>query len=48
MSEEKAHLSVRIPKSLMKELKHLAVEKEVTVTELVLPLLEEYLEQYRK
>lgn len=45
---EKAHLSIRIPKELMKELKILAIEKETTVTDLVLPLLEEYLEQNRK
>lgn len=45
---EKAHLSIRIPKELMKELKILAIEKETTVTNLVLPLLEDYLEQNKK
>lgn len=47
MSEEKAHLSVRVPKELLKELKHLAIEKEITVTEIVIPLLEEYLRQQK-
>lgn len=45
---EKAHLSVRIPKQLMKELKILAIEQETTVTEIVIPLLEKYVEENKK
>ena len=45
---EKAHLSVRIPKDLMKDLKILAIEKETNVTEIVIPLLVKYVEENKK
>ena len=45
---EKAHLSIRIPKELMKDLKILAIEKETTVTEIVIPLLIDYVKQNKK
>lgn len=45
---EKAHLSVRIPKELMKDLKILAIEKDTNVTELVIPLLVKYVEENKK
>jgi len=45
---EKAHLSVRIPKELMKDLKILAIEKETNVTEIVIPLLVKYVEENKK
>ena len=45
---EKVHLSIRAPKELMKELKIVAIEKETTVTQIVLELLEDYLEQNKK
>ena len=40
---EKAHLSVRIPKELMKDLKIEAIKKEITLTDMVILILEEYL-----
>ena len=45
---EKAHLSIRIPKELMKDLKILAIQKETNVTELVVPLLVKYVEENKK
>ena len=42
---EKAHLSVRIPKELMKDLKIAAIKKEITLTDLVVMILEEYLHE---
>ena len=45
---EKAHLSIRIPKRLMKYLKILAIEREQTLTNVVRSILEEYVEQNKK
>jgi len=45
---EKAHLSIRIPKRLMKDLKILAIEREQTLTNVVRSILEEYVEQNKK
>ena len=45
---EKAHLSIRIPKRLMKDLKILAIEREQTLTNVVRTILEEYVEQNKK
>ena len=45
---EKAHLSIRIPKELMKDLKILAIQKETNVTELVVPLLVKYVKKNKK
>ena len=42
---EKAHLSVRIPKELMKDLKIAAIKKEITLTDMVIMILEEYLHE---
>ena len=45
---EKAHLSIRIPKRLMKDLKILAIEREQTLTNVVRSALEEYIEENKK
>ena len=42
---EKAHLSVRIPKELMKDLKIAAIKKEITLTDMVVMILEDYLHE---
>jgi len=42
---EKAHLSVRIPKELMKDLKIAAIKKEITLTDMVILILEGYLKE---
>ena len=42
---EKAHLSVRIPKELMKDLKIAAIKKELTLTDMVILILEGYLKE---
>ena len=48
MVEEKVHLSVRAPKELMKDLKIIAIQKDTNVTEIVLRLLTEYVEENKK
>lgn len=48
MVEEKVHLSVRAPKGLMKDLKIIAIQEETTVTDIVLTLLQEYVEKNKK
>jgi len=45
---EKAHLSIRIPKRLMKDIKILAIEREQTLTNVVRTALEEYIEENKK
>ena len=45
---EKAHLSIRIPKRLMKDLKILAIEREQTQTNVVRTILEEYVAEHKK
>ena len=45
---EKAHLSIRIPKRLMKDLKILAIEKEKTLTNVVRDILEDYEKKNKK
>lgn len=48
MADDKAHLSVRIPKQLMKDLKIIAIQKDITVTEIIIPLVKEYVEENKK
>ena len=48
MVKEKAHLSVRVPKELMKDLKIIAIQKDTNLTEIVLQLLAEYVEKNKK
>lgn len=48
MVDDKVHLSVRVPKELMKDLKIIAIQKETTVTEIILPLIEKYVEENKK
>ena len=48
MADDKVHLSVRFPKELMKELKIIAIQKETTVTDIVIPLIEKYVEENKK
>ena len=48
MSEEKTHLSVRAPKSLMKDLKIIAIQQDTTVTKIILDYLEEYVKEHKK
>ena len=48
MSEEKVHLSVRCPKSLLKDIKIIAIQEDTTVTQIVLDYLEEYVKEHKK
>jgi hypothetical protein len=45
---DKAHLSMRLPKDLMKDLKIIAIQKEVTITSIVIELLQEYIDENKK
>jgi len=45
---DKAHLSMRLPKDLMKDLKIIAIQKEVTITSIVIKLLEDYIDENKK
>ena len=48
MVDEKVHLSVRCPKQLMKDLKIIAIQQDTTVTNIVLSLLNDYVEENKK
>ena len=48
MTEEKIHLSVRCPKSLLKDIKIIAIQEDTTVTKIVLDYLEQYVEEHKK
>ena len=48
MVDDKAHLSVRIPKQLMKDLKIIAIQKDITVTEIIIPLVKKYVEDNKE
>lgn len=41
-------LIIRIPKTLKKDLKHLAIEQERTMSEIVVTLLTEYVNEHKK
>ena len=45
---EKTHMSVRVPKELLKDLKIIAIQKDTTVTQIVLDYLYEYVEENKK
>ena len=42
---EKAQLSMRLDKNLLKDLKIIAIKKEKTMTEIVTQCLEEYIQE---
>lgn len=46
--EEKTHLSVRINRQLLKDLKIIAIQQDTTVTRIVLEYLEKYVEENKK
>lgn len=48
MTEEKTHLSVRCPKSLLKDIKIIAIQQDTTVTKIILDYLEEYVKENKK
>lgn len=45
---EKAHLSLKLPKELMKDLKIISIQKEETMTSIVIQLIADYVEQNKK
>ena len=48
MANDQVHLSIRAPKQLMKDLKIIAIQQDTTVTNIVLSLLNEYVEENKK
>ena len=42
---ERTQLSVRVSKDLVKELRIIAIQKETTMTDIVVSLLEDYVEK---
>ena len=48
MVDDKVHLSVRVPKQMLKDLKIIAIQKDITVTKIVLEYLEKYVEENKK
>ena len=45
---EKTHLSIRIEKELLKQLKIIAIQQDMSVTGILLDFIEEYVEQNKK
>ena len=45
---EKAHLSLKLPKQLMKDLKIISIQKEETMTSIVIGLIQDYVEENKK
>ena len=45
---EKTHLTVRIEKDLLKELKIIAIRQDTSVTRIVLDYIEKYVEENKK
>ena len=48
MADDQVHLSIRAPKQLMKDLKIIAIQQDTTVTNIVLTLLQEYVNENKK
>ena len=48
MADDNVHLSVRVPKQMLKDLKIIAIQKDITVTKIVLEYLEKYVEENKK
>ena len=45
---EKTHLSIRIEKDLLKQLKIIAIQQDTSVTRILLDFIEDYVEQNKK
>ena len=46
--KDKTHMSVRVPKDLLKELKIIAIQEDTTVTRIVLDYIEQYVAEHKK
>ena len=45
---DKTHMSVRVPRQLLKDLKIIAIQQDTTVTKIILEYLEEYVKEHKK
>ena len=45
---DKTHMSVRVPRQLLKDLKIIAIKKDTNVTNLVSELLQDYVDNLKK
>ena len=48
MNTEKTHLSIRIEKDLLKQLKIIAIQQDTSVTQILLDFIEQYVEENKK
>ena len=45
---ERTHLSIRIDKDLLKDLKIIAIQQDTSVTGILLDFIEKYVEEHKK
>jgi len=45
---DKTHMSVRVPRQLLKELKIIAIQEDTTVSKIVLDYIEQYVAEHKK
>ncbi|MBP5426732.1 MAG: hypothetical protein J6Y29_02400 [Clostridiales bacterium] len=45
---KKTHLSIRIDKDLLKDLKIIAIQQDTSVTRILLDFIEQYVEEHKK
>jgi predicted transcriptional regulator len=45
---ERTHLSIRIDKDLLKDLKIIAIQQDTSVTGILLDFIEQYVEEHKK
>ena len=45
---DKTHMSVRVPRQLLKDLKIIAIQQDTTVSKIILDYIEEYVKEHKK
>ena len=45
---DKTHMSVRVPRQLLKELKIIAIQQDTTVSKIVIDYIKQYVEEHKK
>ena len=45
---EKTHMTVRVPRELLKELKIIAIQEDTTVSKIILDYIEKYVAEHKK
>ena len=46
--KDKTHMSVRVPRQLLKDLKIIAIQQDTTVSRIILDYIEQYVEEHKK